>query len=57
MSVQEEVLTYLEKRSMKKKGFAEMINVSPVMLSHWFKGRVTFPKTKLDLIMSIIDKE
>jgi len=55
MSIQEEVLLYLKQHSMKKKGFAEMIDVSPAMLSHWFRGRVRFNKQKLDKIMSIIE--
>lgn len=54
MTIQEEVLDYIEKHGLKKKYFANQIDVSPMMLSHWLQGRVQFSKSKIDLIFSII---
>lgn len=54
MTIQDEVLAYIDQHGMKKKCFAEMIDVSPQMLSHWLNGRVQFKRNTLNKIFSII---
>ena len=54
MTIQDEVLAYIDQHGMKKKCFASMIDVSPQMLSHWLSGRVQFKRNTLDKIFSII---
>lgn len=54
MTIQDEVLVYIDQHGMKKKCFASMIDVSPQMLSHWLSGRVQFKRNTLDKIFSII---
>lgn len=54
MTIQDEVLVYIDQHGMKKKYFASMIDVSPQMLSHWLLGRVQFKRNTLDKIFSVI---
>ena len=54
MTIQEEVLNYIEEHGMKKNFFAKKIGVSPMMLSHWLQGRVQSSKNKIDIIFSLI---
>lgn len=54
MTIQEEVLKYIEENGMKKNFFAKKIGVSPMVLSHWLQGRVQFNKSRIDKIFSII---
>ena len=54
MTIQDEVLVYIDQHGMKKKCFASMIDVSPQMLSYWLSGRVQFKRNTLDKIFSII---
>lgn len=54
MTIQEEVLKYIEENGIKKGFFAKQIGVSPMMLSHWFQGRVQFSKSRIDKIFSVI---
>lgn len=54
MTIQEEVLKYIEEHGMKKNFFAKKIEVSPMMFSHWLQGRVQFNKNRIDKIYSII---
>ena len=55
-TLQDEVETFVKKNKILKKDFAKKIGVSPVMLSHWLKGRVCFPKNTLEKIIAEIDK-
>lgn len=57
MTIQDQVLTYIEQHGMKKRCFASKIDVSPSMLSHWLYGRVQFNKNTLNKIFSIIEKD
>ena len=57
MTIQDEVLAYIDQHGMKKKCFASMIDVSPQMLSHRLSGRVQFKRNTLDKIFSIIRAE
>ena len=54
MTIQDEVLGYINQHGMKKKCFATLIDVSPAMLSHWLHGRVCFNRYKIDKILSIV---
>ena len=54
MTVQEEVLKYIEENGMKKNFFAKKICVSPMVLSHWLQGRMQFNKHRIDKIYEII---
>ncbi len=56
-SLQLEVEKFVKVHKILKRDFAEMIGVSPVMLSHWLKGRVNFKRSTLEKIISVIDKE
>ena len=55
-SLQQEVESFVKMNKILKKDFAEKIGVSPVMLSHWLKGRVNFKKSTLEKIIAEIDK-
>lgn len=55
-SLQQEVESFVKSNKILKKDFAEKIGVSPVMLSHWLKGRVNFKKNTLEKIIAEIDK-
>lgn len=55
-SLQQEVESFVKSNKILKKDFAEKIGVSPVMLSHWLKGRVNFKKSTLEKIIAEIDK-
>lgn len=57
MTIQDEVLGYINQHGMKKKCFATLIDVSPAMLSHWLHGRVCFNRYKIDKILSIVRAE
>lgn len=54
MSMQDKVIEYLDNNGIQKRYFANQINVSPAVLSHWFAGRISLPVKKLNLINSII---
>ena len=55
MSMQDKVIEYLNQQGIQKKYFANQIEVSPAVLSHWFAGRITLPVKKLNLINCIIE--
>lgn len=55
-SLQNEVENFVKTHKILKKDFASRIGVSPVMLSHWLKGRVCFKKNTLEKIVAEIDK-
>lgn len=52
--LQKEVEKYVKENKILKKDFASSIGVSPVMLSHWLKGRVKFSNYTLDKIVDTI---
>lgn len=54
MTVQEEVLKYIEENGVKKNFFAQKIGVSPMVLSHWLQGRMQFNQNRIDKIYQII---
>jgi len=53
--LQVEVEAFVKSRKILKKDFAKMIEVTPVMLSHWLKGRVTFNRATLQRIVALLD--
>lgn len=55
-SLQREVEVFVKQRGILKKDFAREIGVTPVNLSHWLKGRITFNKQVLQKITSALDK-
>lgn len=55
-SLQREVEVFVKQRGILKKDFAREIGVTPVNLSHWLKGRITFNKQVLEKITSALDK-
>lgn len=55
-SLQREVEVFVKQRGIFKKDFAREIGVTPVNLSHWLKGRITFNKQVLEKITSALDK-
>lgn len=55
-SLQREVEVFVKQRGILKKDFAREIGVTPVNLSHWLKGRITFKKQLLEKITSALDK-
>ncbi|MCH5300218.1 MAG: helix-turn-helix transcriptional regulator [Ruminococcus sp.] len=56
ISLQEEVEIFVKSRKMLKKDFADKIGITPVMLSHWLKGRVSLNRKTLEKIVTEIDK-
>lgn len=55
-SLQDEVEAFVKEDGILKKDLAARIGVSPSMLSHWLKGRVSFKKNTLEKIISEIDR-
>ncbi len=56
ISMQDKVIRYLDQQGIQKKYFANQIDVSPAVLSHWFAGRISLPAKKLNLINAIIQE-
>lgn len=56
LTLQDEVENYVRQKKIKKKDLAENIGISPVMLSHWLKGRTAFSKDVLQKLIVILDK-
>lgn len=56
ISLQEKVEFFVKSRKMLKKDFAGKIGISPIMLSHWLKGRVSLNRKTLEKIVTEIDK-
>lgn len=54
--LQTDVENFVKRHHILKKDFAKMIDVTPVMLSHWLNGRVKFNRLTLERIVAIIDK-
>lgn len=56
ISLQEEVEIYVKSNKILKKDFAQKIGITPVMLSHWLKGRLMLNYTTLDRIVAEINR-
>jgi DNA-binding transcriptional regulator YiaG len=57
MSLNAKVKVYLQKHNIKKKDFAEYLDVSAAMLSHWFAGRVIFPPRTIQKINEFLNNK
>lgn len=53
--LQGEVEQYIKIHKILKKDFAAKIGVTPVMLSHWLKGRTAFKRSVLERIIAVLD--
>lgn len=54
ISLQDEVLDYIQHNSLKKKDFAANVGVSPSDFSNWLYGNRTFSPTVTERIRSIV---
>jgi DNA-binding transcriptional regulator YdaS (Cro superfamily) len=53
--MQDKVIEFLDNNGIQKKYFANQIEVSPAVLSHWFAGRIALPAKKLNRMNEIIN--
>lgn len=56
VSLQEEVELFVKSHKVLKKDFAAHIGITPIMLSHWLKGRLTLSEKTLRKIIAELDK-
>lgn len=56
-SLQVRVRAFCSRTHTKKKDFADMIGISPVVLSHWLAGRMILNNLTVKKVCEILDQQ
>lgn len=56
ISLQEEVEIYVKSHKILKKDFAATIGITPTLLSHWLRGRLSLNIKTLEKIVAEINR-